>query len=77
MKLEEFLKQHPNLNVTTRYWAVFNKFRIEIYDSRNCTTKTWSVMEEMLGLARIDLNTFLEVLLSRVHNDLVKTGGDL
>lgn len=77
MKLEEFLKQHPDLNVTTKYWADFNMFRIEIYDSSNCTTKAWSIMEEVLELARIDLNTCLEVHLSRVHNDLVKTGGDL
>ena len=77
MKLEEFLKQHPDFNVTTRYWADLNMFRIEIYDSSNCTTKTWSIMEETLGLARIDLNTCLEVHLTGVHNNLVKTGGDL
>lgn len=77
MKLEEFLKQHPDFYVTTRYWADFNMFRIEIYDLRNCTTRAWSIMEEMLMLARIDLNTCLEEHLSRVHNDLVKTGGGL
>lgn len=77
MKLEEFLKQHPNFNVTTKYLADFNMFRIEIYDSSNCTAKTWSITEETLGIACIDLNTCLEVDLSRVHNDLVKTGGDL
>lgn len=77
MKLEEFLKQHPDFNVTTRYWADLNMFRIEIYDSSNCTTKAWSIMEERLRLARIDLNTCLEVHLTGVHNNLVKTGGDL
>lgn len=77
MKLEEFLKQHPDLNVTTKYWEDFNMFQIEIYDSCNCTTEAWSIMEEWLGLARIDLHTCLEEHLSRVHNDLVKTGGDL
>lgn len=77
MKLEEFLKQHPDFNVTTKYWADFNMFQIEIYDSSNCRTKAWSIMEERLKLARIDLNTCLEVHLSGVHNDLVKTGGDL
>ena len=77
MKLEEFLKQHPDFYVTTKYWADFNMFRIEIYDSSNCRTRAWSIMEEMLMLARIDLNTYLEVHLSGVHNDLVKTGGDL
>lgn len=77
MKLEEFLKQHPDLNVTTKYWEDFNMFQFEIYDSRNCTTRAWSIMEERLMLARIDLNTCLEVHLSGVHNDLVKTGGDL
>lgn len=77
MKLEEFLKQHPDLNVTTRYWAHVNMFQIEIYDSSNCTTKAWSIAEERLRLARIDLNTCLEVHLTGVHNNLVKTGGDL
>lgn len=77
MKLEEFLKQHPDFNVTTRYWADFNMFQIEIYDSSNCRTRAWSIMEETLGLARIDLNTCLEVHLTGVHNNLVKTGGDL
>lgn len=77
MKLEEFLKQHPDFNVTTRYWADFNMFQIEIYDSSNCRARAWSIMEETLGLARIDLNTCLEVHLTGVHNNLVKTGGDL
>ena len=77
MKLEEFLKQHPDFYVTTKYWADLNMFKIEIYDSSSCKTKAWSIMEEMLELARIDLNTCLEVHLGRVHNDLVKTGGDL
>lgn len=77
MKLEDFLKQHPDLNVTTRYWADFNMFQIEIYDSRNCTTRAWSIMEETLMLARIDLNTCLEEHLSRVHDNLTKPGGEL
>ena len=54
-------------------------FRFDFMRSENNETEeeAWSITEEMLGLARIDLNTCLEKHLSRVHNDLVKTGGDL